>query len=114
MSAEVIFFVLATATNIIAAGWIIAASFTDRMQSMPKWHLLGLLTGAAGLMFQAVRNIYFLATGESMADSDLPVWYLKDLGYFIIAAHSIVLVVTGRLALNTKKKPRAHKTASRS
>lgn len=102
--AEKIFFVFATFVDVVAALWIIGIVFTDRMQAMPKWHTAGLVTGAVGLMWQAVRNVYFLYTGTSMSDNDLPAWFLKDLGYFMIAWHSMWLVITGQLKLNTPTK----------
>lgn len=114
MSAQFIFFVFATMTSAVAAVWILGALFTDKLQSMPKWHMAGLLVGAIGLMAQTVRNVWFLTTGESMSDSDLPLWYLKDLGYFLIAMHSIILVATGKLQLNKPKaKPRTRKAAAK-
>jgi hypothetical protein len=101
------FFIIATIVNIIAAAWILGAIFTDRIQSLPRWHILGLLAGGAGLLWQAFRNILFLVTGVSPSDSDLPLWFLKDLGYIIIAFSSIWLVLRGTLKLNNPppKKP---------
>lgn len=105
------FFIFATFTNVFAAFWILAALFTPRLQAMPKWHIAGLAVGAMGLIWQAVRNVWFLVTGESMADNDMPAWYLKDLGYFLIAAHSVWLVVGKKLDLSKPpdKKPTAAK-----
>jgi hypothetical protein len=98
------FFIIVTIANIIAAAWILGAIFTDRIQSLPHWHILGLLAGAAGLLWQAFRNILFLVTGDSPTDSDLPLWFLKDLGYIIIAFSSIWLVFGGKLKLNNPTK----------
>lgn len=106
------FFIFATAVDLFAAAWIIGALFTDRMQRLPKWHQVGLSVGASGLLFQAFRNIYFLYTGESLHDSDLPTWFLKDLGYAIIAFHSVWLIFSGHLNLNdppAKARARARK-----
>lgn len=115
---EQAFFVFATAINLMAAFWIIAALFTKRLQTMPAWHRIGLTVGAMGLLAQAMRNIQFLVTGVSATDSDLPLWFLKDLGYGLIAFHSMWLVFTGQLTLNhtnttPAKKPAARKTAAK-
>lgn len=96
---EKMFFIVVTFVDLVAAGWIIAALFTPRLQTMPKWHRVGLLVGCIGLLAQALRNIQFLATGVSATDADLPLWVLKDLGYGLIAFHSIWLVFSGRLTL---------------
>jgi hypothetical protein len=101
---EVIFFVFATVVNLITAFWIMGALFTDRLQRLPKWHMMGLSIGALGLIFQALRNIQFLLTGESPSDAELPIWFLKDMGYALIAFHSIILVVQDKLHLNDPKK----------
>ena len=102
---EKLFFVFATIVDLVAALWIVAALFTSRLQSMPRWHMAGLAVGAFGLMAQAVRNIEFLATGVSAPDSHLPLWFLKDLGYGMIAFDSIWRVMTGRLNLNASPPP---------
>lgn len=102
---EKIFFIAVTVVDLVAAGWIIAALFTPRLQTMPKWHRVGLLVGCIGLLVQALRNIQFLTTGVSAADSDLPLWALKDLGYGLIAFHSIWLVFSGRLQLTKETEP---------
>lgn len=99
------FFVAVTVIDLVAAGWIIAAMFTPRLQTMPKWHRVGLLVGCMGLLVQALRNIQFLTTGVSATDSDLPFWVLKDLGYGLIAFHSIWLVFRGRLELTKEVEP---------
>lgn len=96
---EKMFFIIVTFVDLVAAGWIIAALFTPRLQTMPKWHRVGLLVGCIGLLAQALRNIHFLTTGVSATDADLPLWVLKDLGYGLIAFHSIWLVFSGRLTL---------------
>lgn len=116
MTQDTVFFIIATASNFIASAWILGALFTDRLQALPQWHRIGLLVGVAGLLVQAMRNLWFLFTGESLADSELPLWYLKDLGYFIIAAHSIYLVMKGHLKLNTSspvKKPPVKKAPAK-
>jgi hypothetical protein len=104
---EVIFFVFATVVNLITAFWIMGALFTDKLQRLPKWHMMGLSIGALGLIFQALRNIQFLLTGESPSDADLPIWFLKDMGYALIAFHSIWLVIQGKLKLNEKSDTKA-------
>lgn len=113
MTTETAFFVFATFTNVFASLWILGAMFTPRLQSMPKWHMAGLLIGAVGLMWQAFRNVWFLITGESMADNDWPMWYLKDFCFFMIAAHSVWLVFGNRLDLQSTGKPPAKKPAAK-
>lgn len=105
MNSEQAFFVFATAVDFVAAFWILGALFTDRLQRLPRWHLMGLSVGALGLLFQAMRNIQFLMTGISPSDANLPIWFLKDMGYALIAFHSIWLIVQGRLSLNSPPTP---------
>jgi hypothetical protein len=100
MTSEQAFFIFATAVDFVTAFWIIGALFTDKLQRLPRWHLMGLSVGALGLLFQGMRNIQFLTTGVSPSDADLPVWFLKDMGYALIAFHSIWLILQGRLHLN--------------
>lgn len=112
------FFIAVTVVDLVAACWMVAALFTPRLQTMPKWHRVGLLVGSIGLLAQALRNIQFLTTGVSATDSDLPLWVLKDLGYGLIAFHSIWLVYSGRLTLGNeaqapKKKAPARKRTVR-
>ena len=40
----------------------------------------GMVITIAGLVGQIGRNIYFLSTGVSPSDADLPLWALKDIG----------------------------------
>ena len=100
MTSEQAFFIFATAVDFVTAFWIIGALFTDKLQKLPRWHLMGLSVGALGLLFQGFRNIQFLLTGVSPSDADLPIWFLKDMGYALIAFHSIWLILQGRLRLN--------------
>jgi hypothetical protein len=105
MNSEQAFFIFATTVNFLTAFWILGALFTDRLQRMPRWHLMGLSVGCLGLLFQAVRNLQFLTTGVSPADSELPVWFLKDLGYALIAGHSVWLIWQGKLRMNNEAPP---------
>jgi hypothetical protein len=100
MTSEQAFFIFATVVDFVAAFWILGALFTDKLQRLPRWHLMGLSVGALGLLFQGFRNIQFLLTGVSPSDADLPIWFLKDMGYALIAFHSIWLILQGRLRLN--------------
>jgi hypothetical protein len=100
MTGEQAFFIFATAVDFLTAFWILGALFTDRLQKLPRWHRMGLSVGALGLLFQGMRNIQFLATGVSPSDADLPVWFLKDMGYALIAFHSVWLILAGKLHLN--------------
>lgn len=96
------FFIFVTVLNLTTAAWILLALFTVKFQAMPKWHRIGLVVGSMGLLAQALRNMQFLLTGVSASDSDLPMWFLKDLGYAVVAYHSMYLVFTGRLKLDDK------------
>jgi hypothetical protein len=100
MTGEQAFFIFATTVNFLTAFWILAALFTDRLQRLPRWHLMGLAVGCLGLLFQAMRNLQFLMTGVSPEDADLPIWFLKDMGYALIAFHSVWLILAGKLKLN--------------
>lgn len=101
------FFIFVTVLNLTTAAWILLALFTVKFQAMPKWHRIGLVVGSMGLLAQALRNMQFLLTGVSMGDSDLPMWFLKDLGYAIVAYHSMYLVFTGHLKLDEGAKLQA-------
>ena len=100
MTGQQAFFVFATVVDFVTAFWILGALFTDRMQKLPRWHLIGLSMGSLGLVFQGVRNIQFLTTGISPNDADLPIWFLKDMGYALIAFHSIWLILQSKLHFN--------------
>jgi hypothetical protein len=104
MTTEQAFFIFATTCNVFTAFWVVGALFTDRMSKLPGWHKVGLSVGALGLLAQAFRNIEFLLTGNSMTDSQLPLWFLKDFGYTLIAFHSVVLICQGRLQMNGSEK----------
>ena len=58
-------------------------------------HRVGLWVGAVGLLGQAVRNLIYLITGEALSDHELPIWVLKDAGYWIICA-VVVYGLVGR------------------
>lgn len=71
--------------NIVTAAFILyALTFDSRVLKFPVSHKIGLWVAAVGLLGQALRNAIFLATGESPSDNDLPLWVLKDAGYWII------------------------------
>jgi hypothetical protein len=110
MTGEQVFFIFATAVDFLTAFWILGALFTDRLQKLPRWHLIGLSVGALGLVFQGLRNLQFLMTGVSPSDSDLPIWFLKDMGYALIAFHSIWLILQGKLQLNKTPTTELHQT----
>jgi len=61
----------------------------------PKWHRLGLSVIAAGLIGQFGRNIYYLQTGISPSDLQLPLWVLKDYGIVILAVSFWVVARKG-------------------
>jgi hypothetical protein len=44
---------------------------------------IALIVGCLGLFGQAYRNICFLVDGVSFSDNDMPLWVLKDIGYWI-------------------------------
>jgi hypothetical protein len=78
-------FITLTIINILAAVIIFVGALSERMRLYPSWHKVGLITAGLGLVFQAGRNVQFLATGISPTDIDLPVWVLKDIGIALIA-----------------------------
>ena len=80
-----LFFFLITLIDIAAAIIISMGGLSERMRLYPAWHKIGLQVAAIGLIAQAFRNIYFMITGVSAQDSDLPLWVLKDLGIAMIA-----------------------------
>ena len=64
---------------------IIFLAIDSRLHKLPASHRIGLWIGAVGLFGQAFRNFLFLTTGQSPTDNDLPIWVLKDMGYWVIA-----------------------------
>ncbi len=60
---------------------------------LPATHKLGLWVGAIGLFAQALRSLQFIILGVSPTDNDLPLWVLKDMGYWVIALVVLINVI---------------------
>ena len=72
--------------NVATASFIFwALLFEQRVVNFPVSHRIGLWVAGLGLFGQALRNAIFLTTGDSPSDNDLPLWVLKDAGYWVIA-----------------------------
>ena len=73
------FFILMLIIDIVGVIAIAAYMFikADDHSVMLK---AGMVITIAGLVGQIGRNIYYLSTGVSPSDADLPLWALKDIG----------------------------------
>jgi hypothetical protein len=76
-------FITVTGFDLIGAAIIAMAMFSHTLQFYTKGLKLGLVLSMLGLLSQAFRNIYYLTTGISPTDAELPLWALKDLGISI-------------------------------
>jgi hypothetical protein len=78
-------FLVVTLMDIIGALIISMTVFNHSL----KHYSVGLKAGFAiamlGLLGQAMRNIYYIATGHSPTDASLPIWAFKDTGIFLVA-----------------------------
>lgn len=82
-----------TVLNPLAALIMIGATLSDRVLLVaPVWHRLGMLVTAGGLLAQASRNVYFLATGDHLTILEMPFWIFKDYGIAMLAFHFAYLV----------------------
>lgn len=98
MTEQIMFGAMALA-NIVATFVLIFGLFSNELQHISKVYKAAFMLGAFGLAWQAFRNIYFLLTGDSMADTDVPLWYFKDLGWVLIAGYFLKLFRTKELTL---------------
>jgi hypothetical protein len=76
-------FITVTGFDLVGAGIIAMAMFSHSLQFYTKGLKLGLILCMLGLLSQAFRNIYYLYTGVSPTDAELPLWALKDMGISI-------------------------------
>lgn len=96
-------FVVITALNAIGATMLIFGLFAQELKDISKVYKAAFILGAAGLLWQAIRNSIFLATGVSMADTDIPLWYMKDLALTIIGFYFAYLFKVKLLTLEQQK-----------
>lgn len=107
-----LFFLLLTIADLSAALIIFFGALSERMRLYPTWHKIGLITACAGLAAQGYRNVYYLMTGISPSDVELPLWVLKDLGICIIAFTYFTIGVRVYMrSINRPKVTVAKKTA---
>lgn len=83
-------FWFATFIDVVAAVAIFISMDTDHARRYGKLNQIGRWTLSFGLLAQAGRNVEFLITGVSPTDADLPLWFLKDLGVFLIVAYVLI------------------------
>jgi hypothetical protein len=91
MNTEYIMFLIMALANILATVVLVFALFSHESINISKVYKVAFMFGAFGLAWQAFRNVYFLVTGHSMLDTDVPLWYLKDLGWVTIAGYFVYL-----------------------
>ena len=96
-------FLVMTVTNVIGAVMLLIGLFADELENISKFYKAAFIFGATGLMWQAFRNGVYLLTGESLSDTELPFWYLKDLGWVVIGFYFAYLMKTKELTLNHKE-----------
>ena len=99
---EYFVFCLMTALNVAGAVLLLAGLFADELQSISKVYKAAFIFGATGLLWQAIRNAVYLTTGTAMLDSDLPLWYLKDLGWVTIGFYFAYLMKNKELSITHK------------
>jgi hypothetical protein len=71
-----LFMLLVDLVGIIAVAGYMFCKADDHSTALK----MGMVITIAGLAGQIGRNIYFLSTGDSPSDADLPLWALKDIG----------------------------------
>jgi hypothetical protein len=86
-------FIALTFFNTIAVVIIFCGLCSERLRTFPHWHKAAMLFIIVGLLSQVFRNITYLMTGISPADSTLPLWAFKDIGIDIIAFYYFVILV---------------------
>ena len=80
--------------NPIAALIIIGALFSDRkMEVAPRWHRVGLMITATGLIGQTYRSMVALFTGFQPTDAEMPFWVFKDIGIVVLAFYYLYLFI---------------------
>lgn len=80
-------FMLATAIDLVAGVVIFWGMDGKHGQHYGSFHRFAKWILASGLLAQAARNVQFLLTGHSPSDAELPLWFLKDLGVFLIVVY---------------------------
>ena len=85
--------------------FLVAIAFTDRMQMMPKGHLLGVEFMCVGMLWSSVHTLVYLITGEHSAGWLPEMRYLTEVGLFIIAVRTMIYVATKKIALNHPATP---------
>ena len=108
-----VFFAFVAVADLAAALVVAWGLVFARMNSLPASHKLGLVVVAFGLMWQAWRNIVFLATGHAQSDADSPFWALKDLGFFIICISAVAAIIRARREQMQPQPPRRVKVERR-
>lgn len=77
----------------IAALIIIAALLSDRqMEVAPKWHRVGLMLTACGLIGQTYRSCIAIFMNYQPTDSEMPFWVFKDIGIITLAVYYVHLI----------------------
>ena len=96
-------FLVMTVANVLGAIMLLLGLFADELENISKFYKAAFIFGATGLMWQAFRNGVYLLTGTAMSDSELPLWYLKDLGWVVIGFYFAYLMKNKELTLNHKE-----------
>lgn len=90
------FFVFITIVDLTAAIIIFLGALSDRMRLYPIWHKIGLIISVVGLVYQALHNIQFIATGHLHNEMNMPLWAMKDVGLAIIAYTYLYIAVKAK------------------
>jgi hypothetical protein len=78
-------FLIVTLMDIIGAIIISLTIFNPALKHYSAGLKAGFILAMMGLIGQALRNMYYIATGHSPTDASLPIWAFKDVGIFLVA-----------------------------
>lgn len=79
----------------VASALVIYAYLIKTMcgESPPKTIKFALWIGVIGLLWQSFISFYFFLNNEFFLDEELPLWVLKDAGYWVIAGYIVMRFV---------------------
>ena len=78
--------------NPLSALIIIVAFFSNRkIEVAPRWHRVGLMITATGLIGQTYRSFVALFYGFQPTDTEMPFWVFKDLGITVLCFYYLFL-----------------------
>ena len=103
---DLVIAVLMVFVQMTTAIFLVAIAFTDRMQRMPRGHLIGVELMCVGMLWSSVHSIFYLTTGERWAAGLPEMRYLTEIGLFAIAVRTMGFLAKKQLSLNDSKTPK--------